>query len=185
MSSVQLVLAAPLTGIRALLPKPLKPLSPFPGYGLVALALYRYDVCDNDPYNEAAVAIVIRDPGSNAGSLATTRRSITQNANYAHVLALPVTTEIARIRGVEGYGLPKWRTDISVDVGKEVRARIAGSDGQADLLFEAPTPALRKFDSGTRLTRSLLINSQGGRWQQSFVKTNVLQAVATCPAESV
>lgn len=36
---------------------------------------------------------------------------------YAYVLALPVSTEIARIRGLNGYQLPKWRADISVDLG--------------------------------------------------------------------
>jgi hypothetical protein len=39
---------------------------------------------------------------------------------FAHVLALPVTTEIARVRGVYGYQLPKWLTGIDLSIGADV-----------------------------------------------------------------
>ena len=35
-----------------------------PGYGLVALTFFSYSVCDNDPYDEVSVAVVIRRPGA-------------------------------------------------------------------------------------------------------------------------
>lgn len=48
---------------------------------------------------------------------------------FAHVLARPVTTEIARVRVVYGYQLPKWLTKIDVNTGADVRAGITVTNG--------------------------------------------------------
>lgn len=41
-SSIQLLYLAPLNRLRAMLPEPLEPLSPLPGFGLVALTIFAY-----------------------------------------------------------------------------------------------------------------------------------------------
>ena len=117
-SSVQLLFLAPLTRIRRMLPDPLQPLSPVPGHGLVALNFFHYALCDNDPYGEVSVAVVIRRPGARGPHLLELRDSITRDNFHAHVLALPVDTEIARVRGVYDYQLPKWLARIGLDVDR-------------------------------------------------------------------
>lgn len=77
-------------------------------------------VYDNDPYNEVSIAIVLRQPGSRKPA----PLQLLQTRGDVHVLALPVTTEIARVRGVYGYQLPKWLTRIDVAIKKGVHASI-------------------------------------------------------------
>lgn len=88
---------------------PLEPLRALPGYGLVALTFFSYSVCDNDPYDEVSVAVVIRRPGATGSHTLELIDSMRRRSFFAHVLALPVTTEIARVRGVHGYQLPAAR----------------------------------------------------------------------------
>jgi len=44
--------------------------------------------------------------------------------------------EIVRLRGVEGYGLPKWKTPIDLDIGDTIRA--AGAADVTDIAITAP-----------------------------------------------
>lgn len=77
-SSIQLLFLAPIDRLRAMLPEPLEPLRALPGYGLVALTIFAYRVCDNDPYNEVSVAVVVRRPdarGSHAVELMQSMRA--------------------------------------------------------------------------------------------------------------
>lgn len=61
--SVQLLFLAPLARLRAILPMRLEPLAALPGHGQVALTFFSYAVCDNDPYNEVSIAVVLRRHG--------------------------------------------------------------------------------------------------------------------------
>ena len=63
-STVQLLFLAPLAKLAALLPPPLEPLHALPRHGLVALTYFSYHVCDNDPYNEVSIAVILRRPGA-------------------------------------------------------------------------------------------------------------------------
>ncbi|MFX6548233.1 acetoacetate decarboxylase, partial [Acinetobacter baumannii] len=88
-------------------------------------------VCDNDPYNEVSIAIVVRKPNAHVPHIAELIKSMRQRHFYAHVLALPVDTEIARVRGVYGYQLPKWLTKIDVNINsKSVQANIFDLNGK-------------------------------------------------------
>lgn len=173
-SSIQLLFLAPLDRLRATLPAPLEPLRAVPGHGLVALTFFSYSVCDNDPYDEVSVAVVVRRPGSR-GSHALELIDAMRRRNFtAHVLALPVNTEIARIRGVHGYQLPKWRAEIEMSIGADVRARIAGPKGLADLVLQAPLPTLKSVLPQSRMSRATMIHQVDGHWHQSVVQSNVL-----------
>jgi len=174
MRSVQLLMLAPVDRLRASLPYPLEPLQPFPGYGLVALTFFSYPVCDNDPYDEVSVAIIIRRPGASGPHILELLNSARRRNFNAHVLALPVTTEIARVRGVNGYQLPKWRTDITLDIGEKIEASIAGPDGKADLILKAPLPVLKNVPSQSRLSTATMSNRVDGVWHQTLVQTNIL-----------
>ncbi|WP_411032803.1 acetoacetate decarboxylase family protein [Shinella sp. BYT-45] len=173
-SSVQLLFLAPADRLRATLPPPLEPLRAFPGYGLVALTFFSYAVCDNDPYDEVSIAVVVRRPGARGPHLPELLGSIRRRSFFAHVLALPVTTEIARVRGVYGYQLPKWLADIDVGIGPDVRASIAAGDGKPDLTLRAPLPALRTVPPQSRMGRNTMIHRIDGEWHQTVVESNTL-----------
>lgn len=178
-SIVQAMMLAPLNRLATMLPPPLEPLRTGPGRGVVALTFFSYAVCDNDPYDEVSVAVVIRKPGPRglvSGLLpeAELLDDLRRRNFYAHVLALPVTTEIARIRGVEGYQLPKWRTDISVSLTDAVRAEISGTTGQPDLTLQAPLPEFTDYASQSRMGTNTMVHLVDGRWHQTSVHSNTL-----------
>ncbi|PRD84246.1 acetoacetate decarboxylase [Burkholderia multivorans] len=173
-SHVQLLFLAPADRLRAMLPMPLEPLRAYPGRGLVALTFFSYAVCDNDPYDEVSVAVVIRRPGARGPHALELLDSMRRRSFHAYVLALPVTTEIARVRGLYGYQLPKWRAEIGVNIGADVNASIAGPGGKADLTLRAPLPALRDVPSQSHMATATMINPIDGEWHETRVQTNML-----------
>ncbi|SSR54766.1 Acetoacetate decarboxylase (ADC) [Acinetobacter baumannii] len=166
---------APIKQIKAKLPADLTPLQPFPGYGLVAVTFFTYSVCDNDPYNEVSIAIVVRKPNAHGPHIAELIKSMRQRHFYAHVLALPVDTEIARVRGVYGYQLPKWLTKIDVNINsKSVQANIFGLNGKLDLSLETAVPPLKHVDSETHINKATMLHIVDGKWHQTEVQSNIL-----------
>lgn len=183
-SSIQLLYLAPIDRLRAMLPEPLEPLKALPGYGLVALTFFAYWVCDNDPYNEVSVAVVVRRPGARGSHAAELLRSVKRRSFFAHVLALPVDTEIARERGVHGYQLPKWLTRIDLDIGEEVTAEVSGPDGTPDLVLRLPRPTFENVPSQSRMGTNTMINRIDGEWRQISVQSNTLSfSQATFPRD--
>ncbi|KAJ5106728.1 hypothetical protein N7456_003403 [Penicillium angulare] len=176
-TSVQIVFLAPLDNLKSKLPSPLEPITALPGYGLVALTFYSYLVCDNDPYKEVSIAIMVRQPGKNSYSVTQILSSIWNRTFYGYVLALPVDTEIARVRGVYGYQLPKWLANINLEMENEkITADIAAIDGISDLKLEVPLPALKGFPSQSSITTNNAINKIDGKWCQVAVQANALLA---------
>lgn len=173
--NVQVLMLAPLKQLKKKLPAPLEPLQAFPGYGLVALTFFTYSVCDNDPYNEVSVAIVVRKPNAHDSHALELINSIRQRHFYAHVLALPVDTEIARVRGVYAYQLPKWLTEIKVDISsKDVNVSLTDTSGKIDLSLIAPTPHLKQVKSESHMSQATMLHLVDGKWQQTLVQSNVL-----------
>ncbi|KAJ5380543.1 uncharacterized protein N7496_002971 [Penicillium cataractarum] len=178
--SVQLVFLAPLDILKSKLPVPLEPLPAIPGYGLVALTFYSYLVCDNDPYNEVSIAIIVRQPGKNSYSATQLLSSIWNRTFYGYVLALPVDTEIARVRGVYGYQLPKWLAVINLEMDEyNIKADVTSIDGKSDLILDFPLPALRAVPSESSIGTNNAINEIDGKWCQVTVHTNPLLGAQT------
>lgn len=174
-ANVQLLMLAPIKQIKAKLPADLTSLQPFPGYGLVAVTFFTYSVCDNDPYNEVSIAIVVRKPNARGSHIAELMKSMRQRHFYAHVLALPVDTEIARVRGIYGYQLPKWLTKIDVNINsKEVQADIFDVNGKLDLSLKTAVPTLKHVDSETHINRATMLHVVDGKWHQTEVESNIL-----------
>lgn len=180
-SSVQLVFLAPLGHLKPKLPSPLEPITALPGYGLVSLTFYSYRVCDNDPYNEVSIAIIVRQPGKDSYSTIQLLSSIRNRTFYGYVLALPVDTEIARVRGVYGYQLPKWLAKINLEIDDDhhsIKADTTETDGISDLKLEVqiPLPALKTIPSQSAIATNNAINRIDGKWYQVAVQTNPLVA---------
>lgn len=171
-STVQLLFLAPLAKLAALLPPPLEPLHALPRHGLVALTYFSYHVCDNDPYNEVSIAVILRRPGARQPGPLELLQSIRRRTFHAHVLALPVDTEIARLRGVMGYQLPKWLAKIDLNLDGAVSASILSPDGSTDLAVSAPLPRLRQVPSQSQIGTTLSIGLLDGAWHQTLVQTN-------------
>ncbi|KAL2785765.1 hypothetical protein BJX66DRAFT_347288 [Aspergillus keveii] len=177
-SSVQLVFLAPLDHLKPKLPSPLEPITALPGYGLVALTFYSYRVCDNDPYNEVSIAIIVRQPGKDSYSTTQLLSSIWKRTFYGYVLALPVNTEIARVRGVYGYKLPKWLANINLEMDddRNIKADTTETNGTPDLKLEVPLTALKTIPSQSAIATNNAINKIDGKWYQVAVQTNPLVA---------
>jgi Acetoacetate decarboxylase (ADC) len=178
-SIVQANMLAPFDRLAAMLPAPLEPLRAAPGFGVAALTFFSYAVCDNDPYDEMSVAVVVRKPGERSlitGLLPELEllNAMRHRKFYAHVLALPVTIEIARVRGVNGYHLPKWRIDISVDISDTVHAEIDGLAGKPDVTLRAPVPEFTDVPSQSRMGTNTMVHLVDGQWHQTSVQSNTL-----------
>lgn len=115
-SRVTAIFTADLDQLKALMPakvlEQVQPLQVWPGRGLIALTAYSYRYCDNDSYNEVGLSIVTNKPGSSSFGPFTLLSQSMSGDFWGYVLKLPVNTELARVRGVVGYNLPKWLTDI-------------------------------------------------------------------------
>ncbi|MGB7587541.1 MAG: acetoacetate decarboxylase family protein [Solirubrobacterales bacterium] len=104
------VFPARLGAVRRLLPDPrFVPARLAPGLGAVAVTCFEYRDTDIAPYNELAIAVVLNDPPfalnlpGRALLTGLRRRQL-----HAWVHHLPVTTEIARVGGVDLYNYPKF-----------------------------------------------------------------------------
>lgn len=149
-SRITAIYTADIDRLRALVPpsvaKEVQPLQVWPGRGLVAVTAYAYHHCDNDRYNEVAVSIVTSKPGSgpwgNWGPITLLGQAWSKDF-WGYVLKLPVNTELARVRGVVGYNLPKWLTDIRMqDSDKVLSFEIVDSaTGKTDFVLSG-----RKLD---------------------------------------
>ncbi|WP_286747227.1 acetoacetate decarboxylase (ADC) [Aquabacterium sp. UBA2148] len=146
-SRVTAVYTADIDRLRELIPPKVlaevQPLQVWPGRGLIAITAYSYEYCDNDGYNEVAISIVTSKlGGSNWGAFSLLAQSMDKDLS-GYVLKLPVNTEVARVRGVVGYNLPKWLIPINLKDGeKSVSYEIFDAQtGKPDLVIEA-----RKLD---------------------------------------
>ncbi len=121
-SRVTAIFTADLARLRELMPpgvlEQVQPLQIWPGRGVVALTAYAYHYCDNDSYNEIGLSVVTNKPGSsNWGPFSLMGQSFADDF-WGYVLKLPVDTELAEVRGVVGYNLPKWLTRIDYREGE-------------------------------------------------------------------
>ncbi len=118
-SSLTAIYTADTAEVKKLLPlRDMNPIEALPGKSLVAFTAFEYRKTDIGPYNEVSIAFLISFrkrpvPGATAlGQLL--RRCFT-----AYVWQLPVTTEIARVGGVDLYGYPKFIADIEFKKGSD------------------------------------------------------------------
>ena len=175
MSKAQLTYAAPTGALRSRLPRGLDPLQVAPGLGLFSVVFFRYDVCDIDFYTEAAVAIAVRPARHGRLGTADLLSTLANDSTHAYVLSLPVNTEIAQIRGHDGYGFPKWVTDIDVDIdASRTSARVFDDDGETDIALDVVTPRQVQIPSGTSVSTLTSYTELRGGWNATLSQTNNL-----------
>jgi hypothetical protein len=179
-STARLTMLAPSRAIRARLPEELSPLEVVPGLGLVSVMFFRYDVCDIDFYTEAAVGIAVKPARHGRLGFFDLVTGLKNEHLDSYVLSLPVSTEIAQVRGHDGYGFPKWVTDLDVDIDeRRTTARVANDSGGLDLSLLANTPAQRAYASGERVGSLTSYTRIDGAWHSTLNQTNVLNAGTT------
>ncbi|MGW5054555.1 acetoacetate decarboxylase family protein [Actinokineospora sp. NPDC004072] len=177
MSKAQLTYLAPVKALRSRLPGELDPLPIAPGLGLFSVVFFRYDVCDIDFYTEATVGIAVRPARHGGLAGADLLSALSNDSMHAYVLSLPVNTEIAQVRGHDGYGFPKWVTDIDVEIDdRRTIARVANDDGGTDIALDVPTPRQKRVPSGTRVSTLISYTQLGGGWNATLSQTNTLAA---------
>ncbi|WP_411576647.1 acetoacetate decarboxylase family protein [Streptomyces mutabilis] len=179
-STARLTMLAPSRAIRARLPEELSPLEVVPGLGLVSVMFFRYNVCDIDFYTEAAVGIAVKPARHGKLGFFDLVTGLKNEHLDSYVLSLPVSTEIAQVRGHDGYGFPKWVTDLDVDIdAHRTTARVANDSGGLDLSLLANTPAQRAYVSGERVGSLTSYTRIDGAWHSTLNQTNVLNAGTT------
>jgi Acetoacetate decarboxylase (ADC) len=134
-SAISAVFPARLKALRALMPDPrFCPARLAPGVGTVAVTCFEYRDTDIGPYNELAISVPLNEPSSapNLPGRAVIE-SMRRRQLHAWVQHLPVTTEIARLGGVELYNYPKFIGGIDFEQ-TEHRRICRLSEGQEHIL---------------------------------------------------
>ncbi|OXM42372.1 acetoacetate decarboxylase family protein [Amycolatopsis alba] len=184
-STARLTLPAPSRAIRRRLPDELSSLEVAPGLGLVSVMVFRYDVCDIDFYTEAAVGVAVRPARHGGFGFFDLVTGLKNDHLHSYVLSLPVSSDIARIRGRDGYGFPKWVTSLDVDIdGERTEAHVANDHGGTDLALSAATPRQSARPTGERVSNLTSYTTIGDAWHSTLSQTNVLSAgSATFPRD--
>lgn len=189
-SRVTAIFTADLDKLRELIPaqvlEKVQPLQVWPGRGLVALTAYAYHYCDNDSYNEIGLSVITNRPGSSSFGPFTLMSQAMSNDFWGYVLKLPVNTELARVRGVVGYNLPKWLTGINYrETDNSVVVEIFDSEtGKVDVTMET-----RKLDNLSSkismVTNSFTNVDQQGQLTTGHATSRQLSHASSTSAEAV
>lgn len=160
-SSITGIYTADMDRIKELIPDEVKelvePISFTPGQGLIAITSFSYHYCDNGPYDELSISIVTTKPGHSNWGLISLMGEINDESLWGYVLKLPVNTELARVRGVEGYNLPKWLIPIEYnDQGPNMGFTYYDEAGNTD--FSMIGRKLAVEDGAPTVTRSNFTN---------------------------
>jgi hypothetical protein len=134
------VFAARLSELRKMLPDPrFKPARIAPGVGAVTITCFEYRDTDIGPYNELAIGIPLNEPHylpnvPGRAIISALRRG--QFDTWVH--HLPVTTEIARLGGVEFYNYPKFIASIDYEQTDRTRTCRLAEGAEHILTLTAP-----------------------------------------------
>ncbi len=139
-AAIGAVFPARLGRLRALMPDPrLRPSRLAPGVGAVAITCFQYADTDIGPYNELAIAVLLNEPPLRANlpgrALLSSLRSRQLHAWVQH---LPVTTEIARVGGVELYNYPKFIASIDFEQTATRRSCVLAEGEERILTLTGP-----------------------------------------------
>lgn len=176
-STARLIMLAPTSAIRAQIPRELDPLELIPGIGIVSVMLFRYDICDIDFYTELGVGVAVRAARHGALGVFDLVTDLKNESLHSFVLSLPVSSQIAQVRGRHGYGFPKWVGDLDVNIDQSrASAQLLNDDGSVDLRLSAPTPKQTKYQSSQRISTLSSYTTVNQAWHCTTSQINVLSA---------
>lgn len=188
-SSITAIYTADMKTLKKLIPEKVrdivKPISITPGRGLIAITAYAYHYCDNDSYNELSISIVTTKPDAGNWGVFSLLREVKNNSLWGYVLKLPVNTELARVRGVVGYNLPKWLIPIDFnDKGDSITFTIRDESGKPDFSI-----AGKKLDikaTAPAIVRSNFINlDKNGQLTHGYTDVRALKKATSKKKEDV
>ena len=188
-SSITAIYTADLKQLKALMPDKIKnivqPISIFPNRGLIAITAYAYHYCDNDVYNELSISIATTKPNSTNFGVFSLLGQLKNKNLWGYVLKLPVNTDLARVRGVVGYNLPKWKIPIDYkENNKEITFDFYDEQGNLD--FTMIGKKLEIENNKPTLTRSNFINlNKEDKLTHGFNDTRVIQKASSSKQNDV
>ncbi len=110
-----------------------------PGLGAVAVSCFEYRDTDIGPYNELAISVVLNDPPFIANIPGRALLAgLRDKQLHAWVHHLPVTTEIARVGGVDLYNYPKFIGSIDFEQDGSRRTCRLGEGEEHILTLDGP-----------------------------------------------
>lgn len=188
-SSITAIYTADMASIERLIPPEVKavvqPISFAPGKGLVAITSYAYHYCDNDSYNELSISVVTTRPGQGNWGLISLMGQLNDQSLWGYVLKLPVDTELARVRGVVGYNLPKWKIPIDYSPeGETVAFTYYDEAGNVD--FSMTGKKLDTAVAAPAVSRMNFMNLDAqGRVTHGFSDVRAVERASSRAAEDV
>jgi len=168
------VFLARFAGLRRLLPDPrFVPARLAPGLGAITVSAFEYRDTDIGPYNELAISVPLCAPGESFNLPGRALlKALRRRQFHAWVQHLPVTTEIARLGGVEFFNYPKFLASIDfTELAGRRTCRLA-EDGEHILTLESK-PLLALGPERIQLFSHLWMDGQP---QSSEFKINTLEA---------
>lgn len=188
-TSITAIYTADMNAIKKLIPEKVKdlvkPISYTPGRGLIAITSYAYHFCDNDSYNELSISIVTTKPNKSNWGLLSLMRELNDKSLWGYVLKLPVDTELARVRGVVGYNLPKWLIPIDYNnEGENVSFTYYDEKGNLDFIMTGKK--LEITNDEPEITRSNFINlNSKGELTHGYTDVRALKKASSKKAEDI
>lgn len=188
-SSITAIYTADMKTLKKLMPKEVrdvvKPITFTPGRGLVAITAYAYHYCDNDSYNELSISIVTTKPNSGNWGIFSLMGELKNRNLWGYVLKLPVDTELARVRGVVGYNLPKWLIPITYhDKGSSMVFNFYDESGKMD--FSIGGKKLDIAQAQPEIIRSNFINLNAkGKLTHGYTDVRALKKASSKKKEDL
>lgn len=188
-SSITVIYTADMKTLKKLIPAEVrdivKPISITPGRGLIAITAYAYHYCDNDSYNELSISIVTTKPNAGNWGIFSLMGEVKNKNLWGYVLKLPVDTELARVRGVVGYNLPKWSIPIDYnDSGNTTSFKFYDESGNID--FSIAGKKLNIENKKQEITRSNFINIDAkGKLTHGFTDVRALKKASSKKKEDI
>ncbi|MHA4867603.1 acetoacetate decarboxylase (ADC) [Duganella sp. PWIR1] len=189
-SKITAVFTADIERLRELMPeqvrKEVQPLQVWPGRGVVALTAYAYQYCDNDSYNEISLSVVTNKPGKSSFGPFTLMGQSSSGDFWGYVLKLPVNTELAKVRGVVGYNLPKWLTGIEFkETDQTISVVVTDSaTGKVDFVLEGKK--LGDLATQPEIVKSSFTNlDKQGRLTYGYALSRQLRYATSSSADAV
>ncbi len=102
---------------------------PLPGRAVCSIAFMRYLDSDLGPYQELAVAFLVRHKGMEPASAFTKSAEVARGFLGAFIHQLPVNQEFTLEAGRSIWGFPKFLADIEIDLTTPVKRCTLSHDG--------------------------------------------------------